>query len=102
MNYKFFIKPQAAQEIEEATEYYENQKQGLGMDFLEDFEHISHLLVRNPMMYMRIFWHFRRALMSRFPYAIYYTVHEEAQEIEVIAVIHQNQDPDIIRKKLRL
>jgi len=102
MKYKLWLNKDAAQDIEETTDYYENLQKGLGLAFLDDFEHISTLLTTNPFMYMRVFWHFRRALMSRFPYAIYYSINQQAQEIEVVALTNQKQDPDIIRKKLRL
>ncbi len=51
MLYKIEIRPLAVPEIVEAFEWYEDQKNGLGMEFLDELESFYSILHANPNTY---------------------------------------------------
>ena len=68
---KFRFHPAVESELAEAAEWYEAQREGLGLDFLASVRYRVALILENPQRW-RLFRGTRRALMSRFPYAIVY------------------------------
>jgi hypothetical protein len=53
MTYKLEIRPLAVIEILEAYDWYELQREGLGMEFLQELEKIYTTLQRNPIFLLR-------------------------------------------------
>ena len=72
MNYDLIIRPDAESDVADARSWYEEQRAGLGDDFVlcveEALERIRRAPEVNAVSYKRI----RRALVHRFPYVIYY------------------------------
>ena len=91
MNRRFILRPRAENDIQAAFEWYESQRYGLGDEFLvavrERLEAIRKFPEANPVVYRSI----RRALVSRFPYLIFYIVRPE--RITVLAVLHHARNP---------
>jgi len=52
--------------------WYEKKSRGLGEDFLRMFYAVAAEIQRNPLLYPVVYNEFRRCLLRRFPYAIYY------------------------------
>ncbi len=90
--------PQARQDIADAYAWYEQRSLGLGLEFLRCLEAAILSIQRHPLMYPAMFADFRRALVRRFPYAVFYEV--EAQRIVIYAVFHCSQDPDKWKARL--
>lgn len=88
---ELYLIPKARQDVAEAFAWYENQSLGLGMDFLRCLEATISFIQRHPGMYPAVFGDYRRALVRRFPYAIFYEL--ESTRIVVYAVFHCSQDP---------
>jgi plasmid stabilization system protein ParE len=63
---------EAAMDIEHAYEWYEQQRAGLGGEFLSCVDAALQLMRRNPLLFAVVHEDFRRALVRRFPYAIFY------------------------------
>jgi toxin ParE1/3/4 len=87
------IRPEAEADLAEAYKWYENQCQGLGADFLLCVEACIHNIRRNPRMYQIIHKNIHRALVSRFPYGIFYLLEED--EIIITAIFHVRRKPRI-------
>ncbi len=83
--------PKAKQDVAEAIAWYESQSLGLGMDFLRCLEATISFIQRHPRMYPAVFEDYHRALVRRFPYAVFYEI--ESVRIVVYAVFHCSQDP---------
>jgi toxin ParE1/3/4 len=49
-------------------------------------------VVRNPLIYPIVYRNLRRAVVRRFPFAVFYDVTED--EIRVIAVFHSRRNPE--------
>jgi toxin ParE1/3/4 len=78
-------------EVDEAYEWYEQQRAGLGDDFLAAIEVVFERISRLPELHQVVFQDVRRGLPKRFPYGVFYRVH--ADRVEVIAVYHSSRDP---------
>ena len=78
-------------DLDIAFEWYEEQRRGLGFDFLDCVEASIVTIQQMPKLYAKHHEHFRRALVRRFPYSIFYTIEDE--EIVVHAIFHNRQDP---------
>lgn len=83
--------PEAVSDLEEAAGRYAGREPGLGEIFEAAVEdkliQVASELLAFPMVFGRI----QRALLSRFPYGVFYL--EEPERIVVIACLHAAQDP---------
>ncbi len=100
--YLLVISDKANDDINKATDYFDDQQPGLGSSFVEEFVAVARQITKNPEMYEEKLFFVRCGLMKRFRYQLYYAVDDVRHEIDVIAVIHQNQDPDTIRNRINL
>ncbi len=71
--------------------YYEAQTVGLGEQFLVAVTSAFEAIGRYPEMFSKVHGEVRRALVSRFPYAVFYRV--ESKRIAVLTVLHTARDP---------
>ncbi len=74
MAYSIEIRPLAATEIIEAYDWYEEQRLGLGDEFLEDLDHFYDTLQTNPLTFSYYDKPVRDGKLNRFPYTIAYEV----------------------------
>jgi plasmid stabilization system protein ParE len=94
---KLKLLPEAERDLEIGADFYESQRQGLGVYFndclVSDIE--SLLLYGGIHEQYRGFF---RALSKRFPFAIYYKL--ELDGVEIYAVLDCRQDPATIDARL--
>ena len=83
---------EADDELVEARQWYAHQREGLDMEFMECIDDALSRVVRNPQLYPIVYRNLRRAVVRRFPFAVFYEV--TADEISVIAVFHSRRDPE--------
>lgn len=62
----------AKMELAKAAQRYENEKECLGVDFMAHVKHVLHEIASNPRRYPIVFGDVREAIVSRFPYCVYY------------------------------
>jgi plasmid stabilization system protein ParE len=91
MDYVLTFRAEARDELEDAYNWYEDQKATLGEDFLGCVNSTLDRIEQRPETYGVVFQDFRRAVVNRFPYAIYYRI--ISSRIIVIAVVHGKRDP---------
>lgn len=85
------LRPEAEQDISDTAVWYEEQLPGLGRQFLDEVLVAFSSIAQTPRMHPIIHRKTRRALISRFPFGVYYRVDNTA--IVVLAVIHGSRDP---------
>jgi len=85
------VRPAAAADIDEAALWYESKRPGLGDEFLVAVQSAIDRIVAKPALYPIIHRNTRRALIRRFPYAIFYRVHEGT--VIVTACMHGRRNP---------
>lgn len=91
------LRRQSQVDVREATGWYEDQKAGLGIRFLNELHHVLSRVRINPFQFPEIDPGVRRGLLQRFPYSVYFSVGEAV--IEVIAVLHQHRHPGTWRNR---
>lgn len=93
MSLPVVLRAEAEAEFDDAYDYYEAQRAGLGVLFAARVQDVFDRIAANPLMHGVVFADARKALVSRFPYAVYYRA--EPSRVQVIAVIHTSRDPSI-------
>jgi toxin ParE1/3/4 len=96
MSFRIVIREPAERDMAEASAWYEARSRGLGARFILSIEASLARISRNPEASTLCFERFRRVLVRRFPYGIFYLV--ESQRIIVLAVLHLHQNPLRIQK----
>ena len=92
------VAPEAEQDIAEAYLWYEGRRIGLGEEFLSSVEACLEGIRRWPEMYAVVHEGNRRALVRRFPYAVFYEYPESM--VTIYGVFHTSRDPDKWRRRL--
>ncbi len=87
------IAPEAEQDVAEAYAWYEKRRPGLG----EEFACIESIR-RTPDLYPVVHDNYRRGLVRRFPYVIFYEFAERT--VTIYCVFHTSRDPDKWRQRL--
>ncbi len=78
-------------ELADAVEFYNQERNGLGDEFLHEVQRVAGLLIENPRMGRRVRTDRRSVVLKRFPYRLVYTLDDIG--ILIIAVAHQRQRP---------
>jgi plasmid stabilization system protein ParE len=78
-------------DIEMAFTWYERQRNGLGLEFLDCVEASLQNIINNPEMYQIRYSCFRGCTIRRFPFSIFYSI--EVNEIVIHSVFDNRQDP---------
>jgi len=86
---------QPAAEIETAYRWYENEREGLGSEFLEAVDKMVKTIAENPERFPAIRKDIRRAVLYRFPYSIFYRV--VSGHVVVIACFHGKRNQRVWR-----
>jgi plasmid stabilization system protein ParE len=89
---------EAEQDVAEAYAWYESRRIGLGEEFLNCVDACIEAICRTPKMYATVFENYRRGLVRRFPYAIFYEYVED--RVTVYSVFHTARDPEKWRERL--
>ena len=78
--------------------WYEGQRVGLGEEFLTCVDACIQAICRNPRIHALVFEQYRRGLVRRFPYAVFYEAADE--RVTVYCVFHTSRDPEKWRRRL--
>lgn len=84
---------QVGRDLAAGVGYYEGQTEGLGERFLAAVDSVFVAIERYPDMFAQVHGEVRRALVSRFPYGVFYRV--ESKRVVVLAVLHTARDPKL-------
>lgn len=91
MNYALVFRPEVREELNEAYYWYESQKRGLGDEFLDCVNEMLNRICLMPESYAIVYRDVRRAVVRRFPYAVYYRI--VSSRVIVTAIFHSRRDP---------
>lgn len=91
--------PEADEDVLAAYGWYEEREPGLGEEFLRCLEACLDFIRRHPHAHRVAVDEFRRALIRRFPYELFYEPTDDA--IIIYAVFHCSQDPTKWRQRLK-
>jgi plasmid stabilization system protein ParE len=80
------ILPSARVNGAQATAWLDEQRPGLGDDFLTELDRLVNLIAHYPECCQRFRGSLRRGFLRRFDYAVVYRVARDA--VEVVAIVH--------------
>ncbi len=98
MSVKLIVAPEVEQDISTAYTLYEQRRRGLGEEFLSCVDACIQGICRIPEMYATIYENYRRALVRRFPYSVFYEF--ENDTVTIYCVLHNSRDPQKWRERL--
>ena len=93
MSLPVVLRYEAQAEFDEAFDYYESQRAGLGVDFVARVQQVFDRISANPLMHAVELGDIRKAGVTRFPYGVFYRA--DAVRVEVLAVFHSSRNPAI-------
>jgi plasmid stabilization system protein ParE len=96
MNVRFH--PAAEQELDDAMEWYDGQRLGLGREFSAAARESQQRIERYPHWGTEIRPGVRRTLIKKFPYAIIYAI--AGHDLVIYAVAHLHRRPGYWRDRL--
>ena len=91
------LRAEAAAEFDEAFDFYERQRPGLGVEFTAEVQRVFERIAASPQIHPTVLADVRKSVIRRFPYCVFYRAH--ASRIEVIAVFHTSRDPAIWQRR---
>jgi hypothetical protein len=98
MNYTLRFLPEIEEDLLYGYSWYEEKLKGLGGEFLRVFYSCAGEIQRNPLLFQKVYGSYRRCLLRRFPYCMYFRVEED--QIIVTGNFHCARSPRTIRFEL--
>lgn len=99
MTYTLRFLPEVEDDAISGYSWYETKASGLGEEFLRMFYACAGDIPRKPLLYPKVHNEFRRCLLRRFPYAVYFTINNE--QIIVAGLFHGARDPREVKSMLQ-
>ena len=96
---KYSFHPEAGIEFLEAINYFEDCRDGLGVEFSQEVFSTIQRIIHFPLSWSVFSENTRRCLTKRFPYGVLYQ--SIGEEIIIIAVMQLNREPDYWKKRLK-
>jgi len=101
--YKVKIEPEALSDIQEITDWYNEQQAGLGQRFQSTVIKQLNSLSKDPQLYSVRYKEIRCVLIKKFPYMAHFYINDEHNTVEILAVISTDRNPKIwLEKTVRL
>jgi plasmid stabilization system protein ParE len=97
MSSQFIIGAEAQADIAAAVKWLNNQSTELPARFRSALEDTLNLVSQHPQMFPVVHRKTRRALLSHFPYSVFYVVGDES--ILILGVIHQARHPSVWKRR---
>lgn len=92
------VRPLAETDVAEAYEWYEQQGAGLGEQFLDEVQAVYDHIEQFPAAFPEVYRDARRALVRRFPYAVFYRLRDNTAHI--LACEHVRRHPRAWRDRV--
>ena len=93
--YKLKIVPEALADIQEITDWYNQQQSNLGIKFQSNTITQINSLRQNPQIHAIRYNEIRCMVIKNFPYMVHFFVNEENSIVEVLAIISTGRNPRI-------
>ncbi len=97
MRHRIIVRRLAETHLAEAYVWYERQAPGLGSNFLNRFDEALERIASLPESGPTVFLDYRRILLRRFPYGVFYVI--EGDLLVIAAVYHLARSPKTMRSE---
>lgn len=92
------LMPEVEGDLDEAYVWYEEQQQGRGQDLLSRVNVCIQAILQSPEIRAYCYKHYRKALVRKFPYAVYYGYSQGT--VTIYGVFHTSRDRGKWRQRL--
>ena len=86
------FRPQARDDIDSALSWYGDERPALALAFAESLDAVIERISETPLQFPAVHGEVRRALLGRFPYAVFFVMVPD--QIHVLGVLHLHRNPD--------
>ncbi len=93
MSFPIRFLPEARDEFDAATDWYEQRQAGLGATFILRVNDVLNRIAQNPQTCRVVYRDVRQGVLRQFPDVVLYR--QEGTEVIVISVFHSSRDPGI-------
>ncbi|MEO8528396.1 MAG: type II toxin-antitoxin system RelE/ParE family toxin [Pseudolysinimonas sp.] len=100
MTTRVIVRPSAERDIDEAFTWYLENAFEHAPRFLDDLRDTLDGIRDSPRLSRLVYGDVRRAALRTFPYLVWFVYFEESDVIDILAVSHQQRDPNTIRDRL--
>lgn len=101
MKYRLEVSEEAENDIESASDWYEQQQTGLGTRFVLTTRKTIRLIIENPFAFAVLYKTIRKANTNKYPYSLYYQTDKKSNTITIIAVLHQSRSNKVWKQRLK-
>jgi plasmid stabilization system protein ParE len=98
MNLPLVFRSEARTEFDSAADWYEQQRPGLGVEFVGKVHIVLDQIQQMPALFPVVYRDVRQTIVRRFPYSVLYRV--ESDQILIVAVFHSRRDPAVWKVRL--
>jgi len=91
----------AAQEFQEAAQWYEERSPGLGSRFIEAVQYRLEVVRDYPEGNPKRKMNFREAVVKIFPFTIVYVFYKRKKLVTVISIFHTSRNPALKFKRTK-
>jgi plasmid stabilization system protein ParE len=100
MTWTLRILPEVADDLRQARDWYERRQPDLGRQFEDDLYATIARVGQSPELHRKMHGEFRRCLLRRFPYAVWFRI--EADTIFITLLFHCARNPASLKSNLGL
>jgi hypothetical protein len=93
------IAPAVFPDLLESAEWYELERQGLGVELLVEVDAVIDQIKDAPARFPRVEGELRRAQVHRFPFGIFFRV--DGNRVVVFAILHLSRDTSEWKRRAR-
>jgi len=86
------FRPLARDDVDNAISWYGGERPALALAFTESLDTVVARISETPLQFPVVYGEVRRALLGRFPYAVFFVLARD--EVHVVAVVHLHRSPD--------
>jgi plasmid stabilization system protein ParE len=90
MKWLLLVRPEAERDLVKTRDWYERQRAGLGEEWINEVAANLRDLGHNPELPRLYYLNFRRVIVRRFPYKLFYQV--IGHRVIIFRVVHAKQD----------
>lgn len=97
MRFPVVLRQAAKSEFDEAYDWYEQKKPGLGDEFAACIREVLERITVMPLIHGIVHRDIRKAVVKQFPYCVYYRARKDA--VVVVSVFHTRRNPRTWQKR---
>lgn len=100
MPWKIRITASASKDVADIKKWYKGKSIQAAENFLEELITSIDTLESDKVEHKTVHGEYKRLLLSKFPYIIYYRRNDANGTVEIVAVLHNKRDKEAITRRL--